>query len=162
MSKNMNGKGTPKPEAARTDEKNPLQIASPAEQAKELEDVFPAIEQPQNTPPQRTLSIEELQALLKKELEVLNRKKDLADRRDVFLIKRADLVKCKKTVEKDVKGSIFESNGIKLCFKAKGEYDRLDDLFTISNPAIVLKFINVLSDEIDLKVREIEAELLAV
>lgn len=110
---------------------------------------------------QKKQSFEELQKRLKDELSRLNHKKEIADKRDVYLncgAKMAEYLK-KLEVEKD-----FETKICRLSFEIyeKDNYGREDfrNFMNITNTAIVHKFCKLLKEEIAAKVAELESELL--
>ncbi len=110
---------------------------------------------------QKKQSFEELQKRLKDELSRLNHKKEIADKRDVYLncgAKMAEYLK-KLEVEKD-----FETKICRLSFEIyeKDNYGREDfrNFMNITNTAIVRKFCKLLKEEIAAKVAELESELL--
>ncbi len=110
---------------------------------------------------QKKQSFEELQKRLKDELSRLNHKKEIADKRDVYLncgAKMAEYLK-KLEVEKD-----FETKICRLSFEIyeKDNYGREDfrNFMNITNTAIVRKCCKLLKEEIAAKVGELESELL--
>lgn len=110
---------------------------------------------------QKKQSFEELQKRLKDELSRLNHKKEIADKRDVYLncgAKMAEYLK-KLEVEKD-----FETKICRLSFEIyeKDNYGREDfrNFMNITNTAIVRKFCKLLKEEIAAKVAELESKLL--
>lgn len=110
---------------------------------------------------QKKQSFEELQKRLKDELSRLNHKKEIADKRDIYLdcaAKMAEYLK-KLEVEKD-----FETMICRLSFEIyeKDNYGRENfrDFMNITNTAIVRKFCKLLKEEIAAKVAELESELL--
>lgn len=110
---------------------------------------------------QKKQSFEELQKRLKDELSRLNHKKEIADKRDIYLdcgAKMTEYLK-KLEVEKD-----FETMICRLSFEIyeKDNYGRENfrDFMNITNTAIVRKFCKLLKEEIAAKVGELESELL--
>jgi len=102
------------------------------------------------------LSIEKLQQQLENQLRRISYKNEIAKNRERFLATKKDLTQVKTFMEKE---NLFESNGVKIVFKAPiAGYER--DGFSIANTELILKFIDVLSAEIDVKVKEIETKLI--
>ena len=101
--------------------------------------------------------IEERKKELTKCLNELNRKKQLADHRDLFL---ATLIKLDEAEDLLVPGE-FETKRIKLkIFEVKESgygHDGFD--FSISNSHLIKEFIIMLRDRVQDKIRELEAEL---
>ena len=106
-------------------------------------------------------SFAELQKRLNEELQRLNHKKEIADKRDVFLQCGGKIDEYLKQLREETE---FETNLCRLSFEIfeKDNYGResFKDFMTVSNTAIVQKFCNVLKDEIAAKVAELENELL--
>ena len=106
-------------------------------------------------------SIEEMQKRLNEELQRLNHKKEVADKRGVFLSCRGKIDEYLKQLQQETE---FDTNICRLTFEIyeKNQYGREEfhDLMTVSNTAIVTKFCNALKEEIAAKVAELENELL--
>ena len=106
-------------------------------------------------------TIEEMQKRLNEELQRLNHKKEVADKRSVFLTCSGKIDEYLKQLQQE---SEFDTNICRLTFEIleKNQYGREEfhDLMTVSNTAIVTKFCNALKDEIAAKVAELENELL--
>ena len=106
-------------------------------------------------------TIEEMQKRLNEELQRLNHKKEVADKRSVFLSCSGKIDEYLKQLQQE---SEFDTNICRLTFEIyeKNQYGREEfhDLMTVSNTAIVTKFCNALKDEIAAKVAELENELL--
>ena len=106
-------------------------------------------------------SIEEMQKRLNEELQRLNHKKEVADKRGVFLSCSGKIDEYLKQLQQETE---FDTNICRLTFEIyeKNQYGREEfhDLMTVSNPAIVTKFCNALKEEIAAKVAELENELL--
>ena len=106
-------------------------------------------------------TIEEMQKRLNEELQRLNHKKEVADKRSVFLTCSGKIDEYLKQLQQE---SEFNTNICRLTFEIleKNQYGREEfhDLMTVSNTAIVTKFCNALKDEIAAKVAELENELL--
>lgn len=106
-------------------------------------------------------SIEEMQKRLNEELQRLNHKKEVADKRGVFLSCSGKIDEYLKQLQQETE---FDTNICRLTFEIyeKNQYGREEfhDLMTVSNTAIVTKFCNALKEEIAAKVAELENELL--
>ena len=106
-------------------------------------------------------SIEEMQKRLNEELQRLNHKKEVADKRSVFLSCSGKIDEYLKQLQQETE---FDTNICRLTFEIyeKNQYGREEfhDLMTVSNTAIVTKFCNALKEEIAAKVAELENELL--
>ena len=106
-------------------------------------------------------TIEEMQKRLNEELQRLNHKKEVADKRGVFLSCSGKIDEYLKQLQQETE---FDTNICRLTFEIyeKNQYGREEfhDLMTVSNTAIVTKFCNALKDEIAAKVAELENELL--
>ena len=106
-------------------------------------------------------TIEEMQKRLNEELQRLNHKKEVADKRSVFLSCSGKIDEYLKQLQQETE---FDTNICRLTFEIyeKNQYGREEfhDLMTVSNTAIVTKFCNALKEEIAAKVAELENELL--
>lgn len=109
----------------------------------------------------RRESFAELQKRLNEELQRLNHKKEVADKRNVFLMCSAKIDEYLKMLAEETE---FETNICRLSFEIfeRDNYNResFKNFMTVSNTAIVQKFCNVLKAEISEKVAELETELL--
>ena len=98
-----------------------------------------------------------IKAQLEEQLKRIAYKNEIANNREKFLETKKDLVKVKETLGRE---TMFESNDMSIIFKSRVQDNYSRDSFSISNRALILKFIDCLSGEIDAKVREIETELI--
>lgn len=109
----------------------------------------------------RKQSLAEMQRQINEELQRLNHKKEVADKRNVFLTCSGKMDEYLKLLREEGE---FETNLCRLSFEIfeKDSYGRenFKDFMTVSNTAIVTKFCNVLKEEIAAKVAELETELL--
>lgn len=105
---------------------------------------------------EKAVSITEL---LEKQLSEIKRKKQLADRRAVFLAKDKELTECLTLLDDEQKAGNFTTDNYTLMFAKKSDY-RNEEAFKISNPFLMIKFLNVLQLEMKQAVTAIEAELL--
>lgn len=106
-------------------------------------------------------TIEEMQKRLNEELQRLNHKKEVADKRNVYLTCSGKMDEYLKLLREEGE---FETNLCRLSFEIfeKDSYGRenFKDFMTVTNTAIVTKFCSVLKEEIAAKVAELETELL--
>jgi glycine/serine hydroxymethyltransferase len=109
----------------------------------------------------RRESLAEMQKRLDEELEKLNHKREIAEKREMF-------IKCREDIENYI-GELedeeeFETSICRLSFErfTKDGLNREEfkKVMTVSNTAIVKKFCEAMSAEISAKVGEIENELL--
>ena len=109
----------------------------------------------------RKQSLAEMQRQINEELQRLNHKKEVADKRNVYLTCSGKMDEYLKLLKEEGE---FETNLCRLSFEIfeKDSYGRenFKDFMTVSNTAIVTKFCNVLKEEIAAKVAELETELL--
>jgi Predicted membrane protein len=110
---------------------------------------------------QRKQSLADMQRQINEELQRLNHKKEVADKRGVFLSCSGKIDEYLKQLQQETE---FDTNICRLTFEIyeKNQYGREEfhDLMTVSNTAIVTKFCNALKEEIAAKVAELETELL--
>lgn len=110
---------------------------------------------------QRKQSLADMQRQINEELQRLNHKKEVADKRNVFLTCSGKMDEYLKKLKEEGE---FETNLCRLTFEIfeKDSYGReaFKDFMTISNTAIVQKFCAVLKEEIAARVAELETELL--
>ena len=144
------------------------QPAAPA-QAAEPKPAAPAAQEDENAAKvaafaaelKRKQSLAEMQRQINEELQRLNHKKEVADKRNVFLTCSGKMDEYLKLLKEEGE---FETNLCRLSFEIfeKDSYGRenFKDFMTVSNTAIVTKFCNVLKEEIAAKVAELETELL--
>lgn len=109
----------------------------------------------------RKQSLAEMQRQINEELQRLNHKKEVADKRNVYLTCSGKMDEYLKLLREEGE---FETNLCRLSFEIfeKDGYGRenFKDFMTVTNTAIVTKFCNVLKEEIAAKVAELETELL--
>lgn len=97
-----------------------------------------------------------LQKELQKMLNKLNEKKVLADNREIFLNTKEKL----QQFIGAIKEQGFESKQGRVILKMTTDGYRETDVLSISNPDLLLKFAEIIQKEIDLKISEIEMQLL--
>jgi hypothetical protein len=95
---------------------------------------------------------------LELQLEQLNRKKELADKREFFLRKKVDLLQYREYVLKDF--GQLETKAAKVSFIGYSESGREETKVNVNNPAFIARYIDCLVSDIDGFVVEIEKELL--
>lgn len=109
----------------------------------------------------RKQSLAEMQRQINEELQRLNHKKEVADKRNVYLTCSGKMDEYLKLLREEGE---FETNLCRLSFEIfeKDSYGRenFKDFMTVTNTAIVTKFCSVLKEEIAAKVAELETELL--
>ena len=109
----------------------------------------------------RKQSLAEMQRQINEELQRLNHKKEVADKRNVYLTCSGKMDEYLKLLKEEGE---FETNLCRLSFEIfeKDSYGRenFKDFMTVTNTAIVTKFCSVLKEEIAAKVAELETELL--
>ena len=154
-------KATPAP-AAKTEQKpaEPTPAPAPAPLSAE-EAAAAAIRAAEEADRKRRESLAEMQKRLDEELEKLNHKREIAEKREMF-------IKCREDIENYI-GELedeeeFETSICRLSFErfTKDGLNREEfkKVMTVSNTAIVKKFCEAMSAEICAKVGEIENELL--
>lgn len=114
---------------------------------------------PKADEPKRTEKTQSISEILEAQLKAIQHKKQLADNRDIFLIKKRNLSEYMKTLKQQAIDNVFKSDEFSLNFTARENYSSKTE-FSISNPEMLLKFLVFLSVEIDGAVDKIEKELL--
>ena len=109
----------------------------------------------------RKQSFAEMQRKINEELERLSHKKEVADKRDVFLMCGGKIDEYLKKMNEEAE---FETNLCRLTFEVfeKDNYGRenFQEFMTVSNTAILQKFCGAMKSEISERVAELETELL--
>lgn len=109
----------------------------------------------------RKQSFAEMQRKINEELERLSHKKEVADKRDVFLMCGGKIDEYLKKMNEEAE---FETNLCRLTFEVfeKDNYGRenFQEFMTVSNTAILQKFCGAMKSEITERVAELETELL--
>lgn len=102
-----------------------------------------------------------MQRKINEELERLSHKKEVADKRDVFLMCGGKIDEYLKKMNEEAE---FETNLCRLTFEVfeKDNYCRenFQEFMTVSNTAILQKFCGAMKSEISERVAELETELL--
>ena len=150
-------KETPKPAAEA--EQKPAE-PTPAPMSEE-EAAAAAIRAAEEADRQRRESLAEMQRRLDEELERLNHKREIAEKRAMFLKCREEMENYIEELEDEEE---FETNICRISFErfTKDHLNReeFQKVMTVSNTAIVKKFCEAMKSEISEKVGEIETELL--
>lgn len=102
----------------------------------------------------------DFQLVLENQLKELTRKKNLADRRQVFIQKRDSLQSFLNDLDAETLTGNFESVIARISFQVKNGY-REDEKFNIANPELIVKHVNYLLSDIDIAIVNIETQLLA-
>ena len=150
-------KETPKP-AAEAEQKpaEPTPAPMSAEEA-----AAAAIRAAEEADRQSRESLAEMQRRLDEELERLNHKREIAEKRAMFLKCREEMENYIEELEDEEE---FETNICRISFErfTKDHLNReeFQKVMTVSNTAIVKKFCEAMKSEISEKVGEIETELL--
>lgn len=97
---------------------------------------------------------------LEKQLKEIQRKKKLADNRVFFLSKRTELENCVEVLNEEIAQGNFTTDRFVLKFGKRSSYRDEEQIFTISNHDVLMKFIISLQGEIDKAVEKIEKDLL--
>lgn len=129
-------------------------VAMPKTAEPKKETATPKAEEPKRA--EKALSLSEI---LEAQLKEIQRKKQLADNRDVFLTKKRNLSEYMKTLKQQAIENTFKSDEFSLNFTARENYSNKTE-FSISNPEMLLKFLVFLDAEISNAVDRIEKELL--
>ena len=109
--------------------------------------------------PKRAEKAQTIKEILEAQLREITRKKQLADHREVFVLKRNELKDLLKQLKQQTASGTFESEDFRLTFTTKSNY-RDTESFRISNPEMLTKFVVFLEDEIGRAIERIEKELL--
>lgn len=109
--------------------------------------------------PKRNGKTQSITEILEIQLKEIQRKKRLADNRDVFISKNKSLEEYQKLIQEMAIDDVFQTEDFSLSFYAKNDH-RHNASFSISNPEMLLKFVVFLRVEIEKAVEKIENELL--
>ena len=105
------------------------------------------------------MSIEEMRRQVEMELERLNRKQELAEKREIFIRTKVNLSNLRRDLDES---KDFEVDFCKLTLSKLNSagYDaKFSDMFKITNREILLKFCQWLDGEINSRLDELESEL---
>ena len=122
----------------------------------EKKETAKTVAMPKTAEPKKILSIEEQ---LNKQLSEINRKKELADRRNIFLLKCGEVSECLTDLTDEQAAGQFSTDNFSLIFARKNGYSD-KEAFRISNPGMMIKFLSMLQSEMLEAVKVIESELL--
>lgn len=103
-------------------------------------------------------AIEEAQKVLNAQIDKFNKKNQLIADRNKFLKNKEKLNNSINSIGSDYDETLDQKN-LRIVL-AEGDYDR-DKILSISNTLIVREFIDFVSRKIDIKIAEIEKEILA-
>lgn len=103
----------------------------------------------------------ELVEKLNTQLELITHKKKLSDNRTVFLARLANLEEFKKIMVEERNKGAFEQTRCRITFTSQQTSYRDEEKIGISNPDLILYFIDQLVVKINEFVSKIEAELIA-
>ena len=153
---------TPAPAAAAPAAETEQKPAEPAPAPMSAEEAAAAaIRAAEEADRKRRESLAEMQKRLDEELEKLNHKREIAEKREMFIKCREDIENYIGELEEETE---FETSICRLSFErfTKDGLNREEfkKVMTVSNTAIVKKFCEAMSAEICAKVGEIENELL--
>jgi hypothetical protein len=98
---------------------------------------------------------------LERQLQELSRKKQLADRREIFINKKQHLNEYLEKIAGDTETGNFESVDARLSFIVKSGGYRDEEQFSISIMPMIENHVKRLIEDIDKAITKIEAELLA-
>ena len=101
-----------------------------------------------------------IREILEKQLKELNYKKTLADRRELFLVKKQNLVDFLDEIADENHDGNFETQDAKISFQIKSGYQHSES-FSISILEMIDNHVHRLIEDIDKAVAKIEAELVA-
>lgn len=153
---------TPAPAAAASAAETEQKPAEPAPAPMSAEEAAAAaIRAAEEADRKRRESLAEMQKRLDEELEKLNHKREIAEKREMFIKCREDIENYIGELEEETE---FETSICRLSFerftKDGLSREEFKKVMTVSNTAIVKKFCEAMSAEICAKVGEIENELL--
>lgn len=124
---------------------------------KEVAKIVTMPKEAEKKPTEKALNLAEM---LEKQLKEIQRKKKLADNRVFFLTKRTELENCIEILNEEITQGNFSTDRFVLKFGKRSSYRDEEQIFTISNPDVLMKFIISLQGEIDKSVEKIEKDLL--
>lgn len=109
----------------------------------------------------QTANAQSITEILEAQLKEIQRKKKLADNRVFFIEKKKELKDCVTALNDEIASGSFSTDRFVLKFGRRNSYRDDEQIFTISNTDVLIKFILSLQEEIDTAVSKIEKELLA-
>lgn len=123
-------------------------------------EVAKVVTMPKKAEQNKTEKAFNLAEALEKQLKEIQRKKKLADNRVFFLSKRTELENCVEVLNEEIAQGNFTTDRFVLKFGKRSSYRDEEQIFTISNHEVLMKFIISLQGEIDKAVEKIEKDLL--
>ena len=123
-------------------------------------EVAKVVTMPKKAEQNKTEKAFNLAEALEKQLKEIQRKKKLADNRVFFLSKRTELENCVEVLNEEIAQGNFSTDRFVLKFGKRSSYRDEEQIFTISNHDVLMKFIISLQGEIDKAVEKIEKDLL--
>lgn len=123
-------------------------------------EVAKVVTMPKKAEQNKTEKAFNLAEALEKQLREIQRKKKLADNRVFFLSKRTELENCVEVLNEEIAQGNFTTDRFVLKFGKRSSYRDEEQIFTISNHDVLMKFIISLQGEIDMAVEKIEKDLL--
>lgn len=108
----------------------------------------------------RAEKTQSLTEILEAQLKEIQRKKKLADNRGVFIGKLRELDECEKLLSEELAEGKFSSDSYVLRFGKRNSYRDEENVFSINNSDLLLKFLANLKAEISVSIDRIEKELL--
>jgi len=114
----------------------------------------------ENEMQKKQAEIELLKKQLELQLEKIARKNEIANNREIFLTKKREILNVQKLL---LQNNDFEVQNVKLSFSYQNSFNgrSQDQYFTISNRELILKFVENLLSEIEIKIKQIENELIS-
>ena len=107
-----------------------------------------------------TSKAQDITKILENQLKEIQRKKKLADNRLFFMGKQNELKECVSALNDEIASGSFSTDKFVLKFGRRNSYRDEEQIFTISNTDVLIKFILSLQTEIDTAILKIENELL--
>ncbi|MDL2312444.1 hypothetical protein LJC68_06165 [Bacteroidales bacterium OttesenSCG-928-B11] len=109
-----------------------------------------------------TATVEELQKRLNAEIERLHQKNKLAKKRSALVECHAEMVDYSESIKEEKEFETASGKIVFQMFENDEKYSRANynDRFTITNTALIVKFIEMLIGEVKIKIEELETQLL--
>lgn len=108
----------------------------------------------------KTAQAKNITEILENQLKEIQRKKKLADNRLFFMGKQNELKECVSALNDEIASGSFSTDKFVLKFGRRNSYRDEEQIFTIANTDVLIKFILSLQTEIDTAILKIENELL--
>lgn len=126
----------------------------------EKKEVAKVVTMPKAAEPTKKEKALTMAEVLETQLKEIQRKKKLADNRVFFLSKKTELENCAEALNEEIAQGNFSTDRLVLKFGKRSSYREDEQIFTISNSDVLMKFIISLQNEIDQAVEKIEKNLL--